>query len=177
VDDVFDKDRDEALDSCRFELLRGFLTPAHDLGGALVVGAAFVAGQPLCDVGDGSRSGRSFPAGGTVVGAFRYRRQCLSGSLVTGVGGDDAQREVMAVMPDHDDAGRFVTGEAQQLDRVAGDVNLWRRVGPAVAAIAHGNDCPSRSDNNDSSAGSSAGNWVEGATRPRQYARTQAGWV
>ena len=101
-----------------------------------------MTGQPFCDVGDRSRTGRSFAPGATLVGAFGYRRERFPGSLVTRLGRDDAQREVMTVMSDHDDAGRLVAGEAHQLDRVAGDVNLWRRVRPAVAAVAHAHDLP-----------------------------------
>jgi hypothetical protein len=49
---VFDEDWNEGLDWCIDEFLSGFLTPALDLGGSLLVAKPLVTGQLVCDVGD-----------------------------------------------------------------------------------------------------------------------------
>ncbi len=131
ANDVFNEDWNEGLNRCGDELLRGLLTPAPDLGGSLLVVASLVAGQLVRDLGHGSRDGWRVGRGVHGVSASAWLIQCLSGNLFAGVRPDDVQGEVTAAFPDQDDTRRLVTGEAQQFDRVAGDLGQWRRLVPA----------------------------------------------
>jgi hypothetical protein len=66
----------------------------------------------------------------------------LSGNLVADVRPDDVQSEVTTMLADQHDAGRFVTGEAEQFYCVAADLSQWRCVVPAMAMLTHHNDLP-----------------------------------
>lgn len=56
ANNVFDEDWNEGLDWCMDEVLSGLLTPALDLGGAVLGTERLVTGQPVSDVGHGPRN-------------------------------------------------------------------------------------------------------------------------
>ncbi len=139
VDDVFDKDRDEALDSCRFELFSGVFAPAQDLGIPLGVVAAFVKRQLPRNVGHRPRC--RLPSTRRDCGASRNLLKRLLGPSFVRVRIDYMECEVMAVLADEDHGRRLVAGEAQQLDGTyAANLDLRRQRSPTVAAVADHDD-------------------------------------
>src|ERR1700756_1662925 len=103
------------------------LTPALDLSGPPLVVQPLMTGQLVRDLGHGSRDGRTAGRRRVAVRGHSSLLKRLPGNLFAGVRPDDVQRDVTTVLSEQDDAGRLVTGEAQQFDRAAGDLSQWRR--------------------------------------------------
>src|SRR6516165_11186939 len=120
ANDVFDEDGNEGLHRRVNELLGSLLTPPFDLRGPLLVAESLVTGQLVGDVGRGSRN--RWAAGRRGVGGDSCLFQRLSGNLSRGVWPDDVQCDVPTVLADQDDTGRLVAAEAEEFDRLTGDL-------------------------------------------------------